>query len=111
LNSILQKSQLKNMEIEALLILGFAAAVAYFGWWMGPFTLVLALISVSAAWIAICITSFSYKGIILPFLLPQTAIVGVGVSLLLQRIYIADREARSLEDATKKPREAFASSP
>lgn len=96
LNSILQKSQLQNMEIEAILILGFAAAVAYFGWWMGPSTLVLALIAVSAAWIAACVGSFSYRGMILPFLLPQTAIIGVGVSLLLQRIYIAERKARMI---------------
>ncbi|RYZ48769.1 MAG: adenylate/guanylate cyclase domain-containing protein, partial [Proteobacteria bacterium] len=96
LNSILQKSQLQNMEIEGILILGFAAAVAYFGWWMGPSTLVLALIAVSGTWIATCIASFSYKGMILPFLLPQTAIVGVGVSLLLQRIYIAERKARMI---------------
>lgn len=94
LNSILQKSQLKFMDVESLLILGFAAAIAYFGWWMGPFAMVISLFLSTGVWIATCLLGFAYQNVIFPFLLPQLSIAGVGMSLLLQRIYIAERKAR-----------------
>jgi len=99
LNSILARSQLRYVGNDVLFIVGFAAAIAYFGWWMSPSTLVLTLIAATAGWIVICFGAFSYQGWLLPFFLPEVSIVGVGITLLLQRIYIAERKARMIRSA------------
>ncbi len=99
LNSILIKDQLRYVGAEVLLIMGFAAAVAYFGWWMGPSTLVLTLLATMGFWVVVCFASFAYKGLLMPFFLPEVSIAGVGISLLLQRIYISERKARMIRSA------------
>ena len=99
LNSILERSGLRYYEIEPILVVSFAAAIAYLGWWMSPATLVLTLIGSSLLWILGCLLGFAYQGAIFPYLLPQMSMAGVGVGLLLQRIYITDRKARMIRSA------------
>ncbi|MBC7659337.1 MAG: adenylate/guanylate cyclase domain-containing protein [Chitinophagaceae bacterium] len=99
LNSILQKNHLHAVAIEPILIVGFAAAIAYFGWWMGPASLILSLLAATLFWMATCIFGFVYESMVFPFLLPEASLMGVGISLLLQRIYIAERKARMIRTA------------
>ncbi|MBC7661446.1 MAG: adenylate/guanylate cyclase domain-containing protein [Chitinophagaceae bacterium] len=99
LNSILQKSGLYFVEIDPVLIIAFAALLSGFGWWMTPASLILTLLFTTTLWALTCVCAFVYEGALLPFLLPEMSLLGIGVSLLLQRIHITDRKSRIIRHA------------
>ncbi|RZA22950.1 MAG: CHASE2 domain-containing protein [Proteobacteria bacterium] len=99
LNSILTHQTVRTLEIESVLIVAFALLFTLLAWRANPLSLILALILGSFGFIAVCLLLFSYQDLIIPYLLPQVSIAGVGISLLMLRFMIADRKARMIRQA------------
>lgn len=96
LNSILNKNTIRYVDAEVPMLIVFAFLLMLSAWFLSPFSLIVSLVGLSLAWIAVCLGLFAYKGLILPFLLPQLSLLTVGLSLLMQGLEIADRRARMI---------------
>ncbi|RZA25588.1 MAG: adenylate/guanylate cyclase domain-containing protein [Proteobacteria bacterium] len=99
LNSILTKNSLVESGDGALLCLMFALIVGYFGAHAKPARLVLGVIAASLAWFVLCALAFIFAAVHLPYLIPQIALIVVGLCLLIQRIHFFERSAQIIRSA------------
>lgn len=99
LNSILQKKPLRPIEATPLLIVLFAFAAALLAWWLSPVPLFLSLVIVASLWTLVWAGAFVSLGWVFPWLLPNLSLVGVGISLLMQRTREAERKAQYVRQA------------
>lgn len=99
LNSILKRSGLYTVDIETEMTVGFGFVVAFLGWWLSPASLILLLLLLSLSWTCVVVLGFAFVGMVLPLLMPQACFFGVGVSLVLHRIYVSERKARVIRHA------------
>lgn len=99
LNSILQKKPLRSIEATPLLIALFAFGAALLAWWLSPVPLFLSLISLAGLWTLVWVGAFVSLGWVFPWLFPNLSLLGVGISLLMQRTREAERRAQYVRQA------------
>lgn len=99
LNSILKRSGLETMDVEAEMTVGFGLTVAFLGWWLSPTALIFLLLAMSLGWTMVVVLGFAFAGMVFPLLMPQACLFGVGVSIVLHRIYVSERKARVIRHA------------